>query len=60
MKGQVFEQRCVAMRDEQVGISNDKMPGARKARDSQDLTGMRLAEMPNKGEAEPVENISRG
>jgi len=32
----------------------------RKARGSQDPTGMRLAEMPNKGEGEPVETISRG
>jgi hypothetical protein len=31
-----------------------------KARGSQDLTGKILAEIPNKGEREPVETISRG
>ena len=30
---------------------------ARKGRSSQNPTGMRLAEMPNKGEGEPVETI---
>lgn len=33
-------------------------PDARKARGSQDPTGMRLAEITNKGKGEPVENIS--
>ena len=37
-----------------------KVPNARKARDSQDPVGMTLAELPNKGEREPVEIISRG
>jgi hypothetical protein len=37
-----------------------QVPDSRKARGSQDLTGMRLVEMPNKGEGEPVETIPRG
>jgi hypothetical protein len=36
------------------------VPDARKSRDSQNAMGMRLAEMFNKGEGEPVETISRG
>jgi hypothetical protein len=31
-----------------------------KARDTQDPMGMKLAEMPNKREGEPVETIFRG
>jgi hypothetical protein len=38
-----------------TGGSNQKVPDARKARGSQDPTGMTLAEIPNKGEREPVE-----
>jgi hypothetical protein len=37
-----------------------KIPDARKARGSQEPTGMTLAEIPKKGEGEPVETISRG
>jgi hypothetical protein len=40
--------------------SHRKVPKARKARDSQDPVGVTLAEIPNKGEREPVEIISRG
>jgi hypothetical protein len=42
----------------EVATSKSQIPGI--ARDSQDPTGMRLAEMPNKGEGEPIETISRG
>ena len=37
-----------------TGGSNQKVPDARKARASQDPTGMTLAEVPHKGEEEPV------
>jgi hypothetical protein len=40
--------------------SHQQVPDARKARSSQDPTGMIFPEMPNKGEGEPVESISRG
>jgi hypothetical protein len=43
-----------------TGDSHQQFPDARKARGSQDPTGIRLAEMPNKGEGEPEETISRG
>jgi hypothetical protein len=43
-----------------TGGSHQNVPGASKARGSQDPTGMRLAEMPNKGEGELVETISKG
>jgi hypothetical protein len=60
-EGQEIEQRCVAMGDEELGgDSNQKVPDARKARASQDPTGVTLAEIPHKGEGEPVETISRG
>jgi hypothetical protein len=39
---------------------HQKVPDARKARGSQYLIGMTLAEISNKGEIEPVETISRG
>jgi hypothetical protein len=39
--------------------SHLKVPDARKPRGSRDTMGMRLAEMPNKWEAEPVGTISR-
>jgi hypothetical protein len=45
--------------DWELGIAN-KVPDIRKARGSQDPTGMTLAEIPNTGEGEPVKNISRG
>jgi hypothetical protein len=57
---QEIEQMCVAMGDGERGGSNQKVPDNRKARASQDQPGMRLAEMPNKAEREPVENIARG
>jgi hypothetical protein len=43
-----------------AGGSNQKVPDARKARASQNPTGMTLAEIPHKGEGEHVETISRG
>ena len=42
------------------GGRHQQVPDARKARSSQDLTGVTLAEIPNKGEGEPVETITRG
>jgi hypothetical protein len=42
-----------------AGGSHQQVPDVRKARSSQDLTGVRLAEMPNKGDGEPLETISR-
>jgi hypothetical protein len=43
-----------------TGGSHQKVSDARKARGSQDPTGMMtLAEIPNKGEREPVETIFR-
>jgi hypothetical protein len=55
-----FEQRCVAMGYGKLGGRYQQIPDARKLKGSQDPTGMRLAEMLNKGEGEPVETISRG
>ena len=43
-----------------TGVSKQKVPDARKARASQDLTGMVLAEIPHKGDTDPVKIISRG
>ena len=40
--------------------SQEKVPDARKAKESQDPMGITLAEMPSKGEREPVGTISRG
>jgi hypothetical protein len=48
------------MGDGELGGSNQKVPDARKARASQDPTEMTLAEIPHKGEEEPVKAISRG
>jgi hypothetical protein len=42
-----------------TGGSHQQFQHARKARVSQDPTGMSLAEMPNEGEGEPVHTISR-
>jgi hypothetical protein len=39
--------------------THQKVPEAKKARGFQDPTGMTLAEIPNKGEREPVETIYR-
>jgi hypothetical protein len=55
-----FEQMFVAMGNGELWDSHQQDPDARKARGSQDTTGVRLAERPNKGEGEPVETISRG
>jgi hypothetical protein len=54
------EQRCVAMLAWRTRGNNQKVPDARKPRTSQDLMGMTLAEIPHKGEEEPVKTISRG
>uniref|UniRef100_A0A0V1KJ88 Uncharacterized protein n=1 Tax=Trichinella nativa TaxID=6335 RepID=A0A0V1KJ88_9BILA len=43
----------------ETGGSQQKVPDARKAKGSQDKTGMTLAEMPNQGER-AVETKSRG
>jgi hypothetical protein len=40
--------------------SQQKVSDARKVRGSQDLTGMILAKIPNKGEREPAQTISIG
>lgn len=40
--------------------NHQQVPDARKVRSSQNPTEMRLAEMLNKGEGEPLETISRG
>jgi hypothetical protein len=47
------------MGDGELGGSNQKVPDARKARASQNPTGMMLAETPHKGEGEPAETIAR-
>jgi hypothetical protein len=60
---QGIEQKCVSIGDREQGGregSQQKVPDIRKARGSQDPTGMTLAEITNKGEREPVETISRG
>ena len=44
----------------ELGGSNQKVSDARKVRSSQDPIGMTLAEMPHKGEGEPVDTIARG
>ena len=46
--------------NEEWGAANKKVSDDRRARGSQDTTGMTLAEIPNKEEKEPVETISRG
>jgi hypothetical protein len=53
-----IEQRCTSG-EWGAGGSHQKVPATRKARGSQDPKGMRLVEMPNKREGEPVETISR-
>ena len=47
------------MEDGELGFSNQKVPDARNARAFQDPTEMTLAEIPHKGEGEPVKAISR-
>ena len=47
----------MAIGDGKLGGSNQEVPDARKARASQDPTGMTLAEIPNKGERETIETI---
>ena len=59
-EGSEFEEWCVVMGDGVSGGSHQQVPDARKVRGSQDPAGMRLAEMPNKEEGEPLETISRG
>ena len=54
---QEMEQRCGAVRDEQLVGSHQKVPDAKKARNSQDPLGMTLAEIHNKG---GKNTISRG
>jgi hypothetical protein len=56
--GQEIEQRCIAVGNGELGVASRKVPDARKARESQDIMGMTLAEITTKGE--PVETISRG
>jgi hypothetical protein len=55
-----IEQRCIAMRNGELVLSHQKVPDARKARGSQDLTEKTLAEIPNKWQREPGETISTG
>jgi hypothetical protein len=59
-EGQEFEQMCAAMGYWGTGGSNHKVPDARKARTSQDPPGKTLPKIPNKGEGESVQTISRG
>jgi hypothetical protein len=58
-EGQKIEQSCVAMGDRELGVAT-RVPDARKARASQDPTGMTLAEIPNKEEGESIKTIARG
>ena len=44
----------------ETGSNNYEVPDARDSRFSQDSTGMRLAEIPNKEGVDPVEIISSG
>ena len=55
-KGREIEQKCVTVGDGELGIATrmSQMTG------KQDLLGMTLAEITNKGETEPMEIISRG
>jgi hypothetical protein len=41
-------------------VSNQKVPDIRRARVTQDEMGITLAEIPHKGNGEPIETISRG
>jgi hypothetical protein len=41
-----------------TGGSLQKVPDAKKARGSKYPTGMRLVEVPNKGEGEPIKTMS--
>ena len=47
------------MGDGEQGVATRQSQIPRKARGSQDPTGMTLAEIPNKVEREPVETISK-
>ena len=49
----------LAMGDVELGGNHQKIPDARKARGSQDPTGMTLGEIPIKGEREPADTITR-
>ena len=67
-QGQVWEETGIIYRGIWTEVCNNggweqesnhqQVPDARRARTSQDTMGMRLAEMPYKGEGEPVETIS--
>ena len=60
-EGQDFERSCVAVSGEWgTEGSHWKVLDARDPRSSQDLTGMTVAEIPNKEETEPAETISSG
>jgi hypothetical protein len=39
--------------------NHQQVPDARKARSSQDPTGMRLAELPNKGEGDHIQSLGK-
>ena len=47
------------MGDGEQGVATRQSQIPRKARGSQDSMGVTLAEIPNKGEGEPVETLSR-
>jgi hypothetical protein len=42
-----------------IRFNHQKVPDARKARGYQDPMGITISEIPNKGEREPLESISR-
>jgi hypothetical protein len=58
--GLKFEQKSIAMGDGELGVATTmyQMPGKEDA-GSKDPTGMRLVEMPNKGEGEPIDQIQK-
>ena len=58
-EGQEINQRCFAMGDGELGVATRKSQMPRN-QESQDSTGMTLAEIPLKGEGDPVETISKG
>ena len=59
-EGEEVEKRCVAVENGKLGIDTRKSQHVRKAKGSQDPTWMALTKLPNKGEMELVETISRG
>jgi len=54
-----IEQRCVGMGDREMGFSTEN-PRRQASKRLPGPTGITLAKIPNKGEREPVETISRG